>query len=63
MKQTKTKKEQKYVDEMRKIVKDHNHDPELAHILADDLLLEIIREELGFHLLADLYEDVEKWYA
>ena len=63
MKQTKTQKEQKYVDEMRKIIKEFNHNPEFAHRCADDLLIKIICEELGFHRLEEAYDDVVKWYS
>lgn len=37
-------------------------DLELAHQLADDILLQIVREA-GYNDVADLFEAKDKWYA
>ena len=52
---------------MEAIAKDASRDPEQAHVSADDLLVEFIRERgtLSPHVerALELYEEMEKWYA
>lgn len=56
------KTEAEFVAEMKVINADRNE--ELAHIKADALVTEALRE-LGWHKLADAYDDdtVTRWYA
>jgi len=39
-----------------------NHDTEVAHGDADDLLCMLLKE-LGFDELVAIFEDMDKWYA
>ena len=45
--------------ELKNIV---NHDPEVDHKRADEILCEFIRS-LGYSEIADAFDEVEKWYA
>jgi hypothetical protein len=49
-----------YIDRMKECL--DNPDIEMAHVDADDLLVSLLRE-LGYQELADIYENVNKWYA
>lgn len=37
-------------------------DIEIAHIMADEVLCDLLHE-LGYFSIISLYEDVDKWYA
>lgn len=50
----------RFVDHMKQC--QTNLNTELAHIDADYILVEFIRE-LGYNDLADAYETVKKWYS
>ena len=42
---------------------ENDQDPESAHGRADEILLEILREEGGYDDIIEAYENVPKWYA
>jgi hypothetical protein len=44
------------------IGKNHIHDEEAAHWLADKLLVEILTD-LGYTKTVEIYDDIPKWYA
>lgn len=56
-----TSKEVKYIDELSRIIS--TYDTEVAHIMADDLLVKVLRNELRYKALAAMYEGFDKWYA
>lgn len=45
-----------------KAIADPQEDPESAHIKADDLMVELLRD-LGYDEAMDAYESMTKWYA
>lgn len=49
-----------FANEMRRI--DRDHFPEMAHILADELMCKLLRE-LGYGEGVDIFEKMDKWYA
>jgi len=53
---------QDFVKRMREIASRSKIDPEKAHGLADDLLVEVLRKE-GYEELVKEYHRVYKWYA
>ena len=48
------------LDQMKSLI--DSDDREMAHIEADNLLLEIVRA-CGYNDIADAYEEIDKWYA
>ena len=50
----------KYEDAMRQQI--NNDDTETAHLLADEILCDVLCE-LGYKNLVDLFYKVDKWYA
>ena len=57
-------------EEKRKLLKDMENcvitshdDPEVAHLNADNILLEILTKIGGFDEIVKDFNDVEKWYA
>ena len=58
----KEKRLSELLKEMQDLVNDYDGDKELNHISADDLLCETL-ELLGQKELADMFYDVQKWYA
>ena len=49
-----------FANQMRRIARDHN--TEMAHILADELMCKLLRE-LGYGEGVDLFEKMDKWYS
>lgn len=49
-----------FANEMRRI--DRNNFPEVAHILADELMCKLLRE-LGYGEGVDIFEKMDKWYS
>lgn len=47
-------------EEMEALIE--NDDTEVAHLKADDILCELLRD-LGYNTLVDAYDEVAKWYA
>jgi len=56
------KDEKHYYDKMLKEITDCNFDAEFAHMAADEILVQLIRD-LGFNRLANYFDDLEKWYG
>jgi hypothetical protein len=50
-----------YVEKMQECV-DENYDREMAHVNADNLLVELL-DKLGYGEVTSLFEQVKKWYA
>lgn len=42
-----------------KIKEDYSHDEEVAHVRADELLLQYIDDER----ISQVFENIDKWYA
>ena len=55
-------KKAKYISEMSAIADYSDKDQELAHINADGLLCEILRE-IGLSEVAEEFERFNKWYS
>lgn len=55
-------KKAKYITEMSAIADYADKDQELAHINADGLLLEILRE-IGLSEVAEEFDRFDKWYS
>ena len=51
---------QEYIEKLRKL--NELNDTEAEHILADDLLVEILIK-LGYQDIVDEYERINKWYS
>jgi hypothetical protein len=51
---------EKYLQKMKDVAK--NHDAEVAHCDADDLLCELLKD-LGYEEIIEAFESVDKWYA
>lgn len=49
-----------FANEMRRI--ERNSDTEMAHIHADELMCELLRE-LGYGEGVDIFEKMSKWYS
>ena len=52
----------RYVETMKGIAEFSHRDPELGHIRADELLVEFLRAK-GYKDLANVFEEVSKWYS
>lgn len=50
----------KYLTQMNKCI--NNEDTEYAHIIADDILCDLLKD-LGYTELIAVYEKINKWYA
>ena len=55
-------KKAKYITDMSTIADFSNEDKELAHIKADGLLLDILKE-IGLSVVAEEFDRFEKWYS
>jgi hypothetical protein len=51
--------EKKYIKKIKKI---EDEDQETAHVEADRILCQLLKE-LGFKKLVKKYQDIPKWYA
>ena len=53
---------EKYVTKLKAIADEYYRDPEAAHIYADGILVEFLRE-LGYIEVAKAFEKIDKWYS
>lgn len=55
-------KKQKEKDAVKQMKRCNDDDTETAHIKADDILCELLKD-LGFNDLVDEYNNISKWYS
>ena len=58
---TKVLADKEFAKKMKEIA-EAGHDTDDTHMLADDLLVEVL-EKLGFHETVKAYNAIHKWYA
>lgn len=52
-----------WVGQLQDIAARNGEDPEMDHIEADEILLEILSYEGGYADIIKLYNSIKKWYA